>query len=426
MIPSLRALSPHLINLFFRGLSIGAKFLFTLYLGKEFPESILGQYGLFSTSILLFYLMLSFSFDGYAVREIVGKRHSQQITYIKDLFVFYLLSYLVFIPVIFAFFILDFLPISLLPFFLVLLFLEIFNQLFFILFVILQKPVIANLVLFFSQGIWIIFVLLLWLVAPQFQWTLKSIFMAWISGSIVAIAFSFARIRTIYADPVFKSIDWKWIKIGLSISPLIFLANLSYKVIEYSDRYLIELTLGLSKVGNYIFFSQTANLINTIINVTVIIVLYPRLITSFLQQDKLEFYRVRKMMYLRVLGLGIIVSMFEIMLIEYLLAWIGKQSFQSEVRTLYILLLGNILMNLSFIPHYCLYAMKKDKLLFLSTFLGAIINVPLSLLFITYIGISGAALSFAISFMIVWLLKESLLRRNLHLLEMEQNEAKFH
>ena len=102
-------------NLLFRGLTIGSRFFFTFFLGKQFSEEVLGQYGLFATSILLVYFVISFSFDSYGLRAILQKPEREQGAYIRNHFVFYLTSYVIFVgPIALIFLTLDILPAHLL------------------------------------------------------------------------------------------------------------------------------------------------------------------------------------------------------------------------------------------------------------------------------------------------------------------------
>lgn len=400
-----------------RAVTIGAKFGLTFFLGKEYSEEFLGEYGLFSTSIILCYFVLSLSFDSYALREVVQKTADQQFTYIRNIFVFYFIAFFAFAPLTILIFHLDLLRSDLLIYFLVLLFLETINQSFFALFTILQRPTIANLILFFSQGLWILFVFFTWYFTSIDLQSFESFLVAWIVSSAIASLYAFTTLKKIYRNSTVNSlIDWMWIRAGLSVSLIFFVTALSYKLIEFFDRYFIEFQLGPAKLGIYVFFSQMANLINTAINVMVIIILYPKLIESHFKQDTGAFIMFRNKMYLRVLFLGLCIGILEIMFINPLLQFLNKKSFENEVNILYILIFGNIAMNLSFIPHYCLYAFRKDSILLVTTVFGAFLSALLNLILIPIFGLSGAALATFISFSVVFLLKAFYLRKNLQTL----------
>ena len=400
-------------------MTIGSRFFFTFFLGKQFSEEVLGQYGLFATSILLVYFVISFSFDSYGLRAILQKPEREQGAYIRNHFVFYLTSYVIFVgPIALIFLTLDILPAHLLPYFLVLLLLETLNQTFFALFAILQKSLTANIILFFSQASWILIIFSIWFLLPELL-VFETFLVAWICGGLFTVGYALFQLRKLYASFSLGKIDWAWIKGGIAVSLIFFCSTLSYKLIEFTDRYFIEGSLGLSQLGIYVFYSQIANLINTVINTMVILMLYPKLITSYINHDVEGFLIIRKKMYLRVFGLGVCLALGEVLLIEFLLQWLGKKSFEQEISTFYILLLSNIIMNLSFVPHYCLYALKKDMQLLYTTIIGAVINILLNSILIPKIGISGAAISALCSFLAVWLSKAFALKNNLTLIKNE-------
>jgi O-antigen/teichoic acid export membrane protein len=395
-------------------LTIGSKFCFTFFLGKEYPEELLGEYGLFSTTILLCYFILSLSFESYGLREIVQKPVEYHLTYIRNLFLFYLISYAVFFPLTFLIFHFDILSYRLILFFLILLFLETSAQTFFVLFAIIQRSVAANIVLFFSQGFWIMFVFIFWYFDLFNVNALEQFLLVWIGGSAMANVYGYVTIRKIYKNfAVDKKIDWRWITKGLTISMIFFWSTLAYKLIEFSDRYIIELKLGTIKLGVYVFYSQIANLVNTVINVIVILILYPKLIENYVKHDLKAFVIIKNKMYNRIAILGISISLVEVILIQFMLDFLDKSSFRNELWTFYVLLGGNILMNLSFVPHYCLYALRKDMVILYSTVFGSLLNIVLNLVLIPAYGILGAAIATLASLFFVWLWKALYLKKSL-------------
>ncbi len=63
-----------------------------------------------------------------------------------------------------------------------------------------------------------------------------------------------------------------------------------------------------------------------------------------------------------------------------------------------MLILVAVILNISYIPHYILYAQKRDRVIILSTVSGAVINIMLNLLMIPMWGIIGAAIATGICF----------------------------
>lgn len=399
------ALLNYSLNLGIRGFTIGLKFLFALFLGRFYSDEILGEYGLFSTTVAFSFIILSLSFESYALREIIQKPKEYHLTYIRNLFLFFIISFLVFTPFFLIIFNNGLISTKLIFYFLSILFLETLCQVFFALLTILQKPVAANLILFFNQGSWIVVTFSIWFLKSEILVSIQDFLSIWILGGFVAAAYGFFFIRKLYLNSILYSVDWQWIRAGLSISIFFFCSALGYKVIEFGDRYFIGSILGNAKLGVYTFYGQIANLINTVINVTVVLLLYPKLMESYVSKDMDAFLSIKRKMTERVILIGFVLSIFAILFVQLSLAYIGKESFYQEIHVFYILLLSNLVMNLSFIPHYCLYAMKRDRILFYTTIIGSIASIIMNYALIPRFGIKGAALATFTSFVLIWVLK---------------------
>lgn len=393
------------LNLGIRGATIGFKFLFALFLGKFFPEEVLGTYGLFSTTILVSYLLLSLSFEAYALREILAKPKENQLTLIRNEAVYFLLAFAVYTTIGILFFNRGLISNELIIYFVIILLLETITQVCFSVFTILNKPTAANLIMFVSQGSWIAVALVVWYINPSTITEITDILKIWIIGGIAACLFGVTRIIAHYGSMKVDPIDWRWIRTGIRVSLLFFCALLGYKVIEYADRYFIEFMLDTSQLGVYIFFSQMANIINAVINVTVILMLYPRLIENYNQRDFVAYKVIKRKMYIRVLVISVGVGLGAFVFLKFALVYIGKESFSNHMEIFYILLVSNLAMNLSFITHYCMYAMRKDVALVITTVLAAAACLLLNYLLVPYYGIAGAATATCSSFSIAWVLK---------------------
>ena len=75
------------------------------------------------------------------------------------------------------------------------------------------------------------------------------------------------------------------------------------------------------------------------------------------------------------------------------------------------------MLNFSFIYHYVLLGLKKDKLLMNVTLVGAVVNVLLNMVLIPKYGILGAAYSSIIGFGIIFFLKFFSSKKNVKLIE---------
>lgn len=404
-----RSIFKHTTNLSIRGFTLVFKFLFALFLGKYFADDVLGQYGIFSTTILFTYYVISLNFESYGMRELIEAPIENHLSLFRNIILFFFISYL--ISGLLSFLInTEWLNGELVYYFFIILFLEVYVQLLFTFFVYIKKSLVANLILFISQGSWIALSLIVWKSGTCQFYSLNDFLIFWVFGSGLACVFGFVTIMTIYAWH-FKPIDWGWIRKGLGYSLIFFLSTLGYKIIELGNRYFVEFILGTSQLGAFIFYSQFANLINTFISVSVILEWYPKLLKSLLDKDFKLASKIRKNMYFKVVLIWLGISLVSLLFMQGALRIVHKEQFYSEVNAYYILLFTNLFLNLSFIPHYHIFGLKKDKQLLITTLIGTFISVILNFSLIPWIGITGASIATLVGFMIVWISKEYYLRK---------------
>ena len=75
-------------------------------------------------------------------------------------------------------------------------------------------------------------------------------------------------------------------------SSVFFISSLSFLVIQFSDRFMIDLFYGKKMVGVYSAYSQFVNAIDVFVFTAIIMVMYPKLIKLF--SNKKEYTKLFK------------------------------------------------------------------------------------------------------------------------------------
>jgi O-antigen/teichoic acid export membrane protein len=385
------------INLGLRAAGLGAKFILIVFIGKYFSTELLGVYGLFSTTITLSVLVLGLDFYTYNMRELIHTKDSNKPTMLRDQLVFHLLTYVFAVPLLLLIFLTDIIPIKYIFWFYLILVLEHFSQEFFRLFTTLSKPITANIILFVRTGLWIYVVVAVWIFGSSNFQTLESVFFGWAIGSGLSIGIATYFIIQQFKNQHLGKIQWKWIWTGIKISLPFMLSTIASKVIEFSDRYMINWWLGKDDVGVYTFFVNISNLINVLVFTSVIMIFQPRIIATFKNMGD-ELKTTKKSFFGQTIGATLLGAVFVLALIWPLLQFLNKNEFSSEINTFYILVVANLLLNISLVYHTFLYAIKKDRTILYITIVAALANFVLNFLLILPFGIIGAATSTAIAF----------------------------
>jgi len=382
-----------------RGTSILAKFGFTaLYF--RYSEAAFGEYSLVATTILLLVFVLGLDFYSYANRSVLESGTNTQ-RIIFNQFSLYLVLYVVLFPLVYLIFRLENFSQSYLWLFYFVLISEHLNFEFYRLLFIFKKPFAANINLFLRNGLWVIFAV--WQLYRYQSIDIETVLWYWLAGNLLALLYfliiSLGKRQKIDLEN-FKW-DKQWIVKGLIVSVPYILGTVSYKTIEFADRYMIDYFLDRKAVGVYSFFANMANVLNIVLFTVVISVLYPLLVEAILNKNTGKFQeifsRFRKEIYFYSIAMAVILSI----LLPILLIWIGKDAYLKQFYVFLLLIAGNFLLNLSFLYHYIIYAHRQDWKIFKATFLGALLNVILNIILIPLIGISGAAVATLISFAVI-------------------------
>lgn len=392
-------------NLAMRSLSLGARFLLILFLGKYFSTEDLGAYGIFFTTVTLAIFLLGLDFYNFSNREVLLAKKEDVLSMLRDQFVLYGIVYVVFLPLLLLLFFYNILPTSYLLFFYVILVLEHISQEFYRLFTILLFPIFANWLLFLRSGIWVYVLIIIWTGMSPNSFSLEHVWWGWIIGASISVVFGFLKIYNLYGKSNLKPIDISWIKSGLKVCMYYLIATISLKIIEFSNRYMLEYFCSIKTVGIYTFYNQIANMINVVIFTLFIMVIYPKFILAVNENNKLALMTIKKSLMKKVMLSSAILGLLLVIIIKPILYLINKDDFYNEINTFYVLILSNIVLNVSFVYHYMLYALKKDISIFVSTLVGALVSIILNIVLIKWLGILGAAIAILMSYIFISFLK---------------------
>lgn len=396
-----------------RGTGILGKFLLSFLITKKISLDFQGTFSLVSTTVTLLVLFYGLDFYVYSNKLIIQNKE-QATFYLKNNLFFYFSLYLVFTPLIYVLaklFLNDFsFSISLLV--LVVIF-EHLGQEFFRMFIALKRVYFANLLLFLRTGLWaILTVLYLWF-AEKIKISINDLLIVWAMSSGLTVALSFIIFPNV--KKLFKEkLDIKWIKKGVNVASQMFLATIFLKVIEFSDRYLIDYFYDKEYVGIYTFYFQLANLSNVIIFTLYISFLYPELINSIYVRNEVSTKRLQQEIRNKTIIVTIGLSLIYALLLPVLLRFVERPVLNNYSWLLYGLLLGNLFLNLSYAWHYSLIGYNREIKILKVTFIGFVFSLTLNLFLIKAIGIWGAVLSQILSGLLMFFLKRREAKIYLH------------
>lgn len=396
------------LNLLFRFMTLGAKMLLSFFVLKYISEADFGIYNLIAKTLTLSIVLLGLDFYTYSSRDILQGEKDEQGQKVRDQFAFYLLSYVVFLPLLSLVFFFELIEWEYIVWFYLLLVLDHFTQELYRVLLVFKKPVVASALFFIKVGLWILPLFALWILGYEKFMNINAILGFWTVFELIAILFGlFFFVKLPFKIDFKKAINWHWIKSGLLISLPFFIGTIASNVIEFSDIYMIKWHFGLAgdaQVGIYSFFVGMGNIVQMFVQSAILIVFAPKLLESF-SKDKKQFKILHKQMakqnILASVGISLVVFVFLYPLVQFL----GKTNIEANYNLIYLLVGAKVLFNISMIYHYHLYVRHQDKSIIISMVLAAIANVVLNLILIPIYGIYGAAIATFISFVMILTLK---------------------
>jgi len=394
------------INLLIRGLTLGGKFFFVIFLGKHLTDAQMGDWGIFTTSISLSLYLVGLDFYTYSTRTILEYPLADRGRFLRDQLIFYIISYAILFPLLYLLFAFNVIEAKMIFFFYIILLFEHLAQESYRTFVLFQKPIVANIILFLRTGLWSYLLLTAWFLHFDELKSLKSTLIFWIAGGASAIIVSLFFIFKLPFNSV-KGIpvNWDWIKKGIKVSLIYFIATISFKIIELADRYFIAYYHSRDMVGIYTFYASMANMIEIMIHTTTIIIFSPLLIDTFHRNNNEYQSTINRFAKSIVLYNLLAVALLSGIMYVVLVYVIQKQSYLTHLPSFILLAVAEMIFNISLIFHYILYVRKNDFAIVKATLVAAFTNILLNFALIPDWGINGAALSTLLSFVMLVLMK---------------------
>lgn len=367
-------------------------------LAKFLEPADVGLYGLLSATVSYVLMALGFDFYAYVTRELIAADHRQWASMLRDQTVFYGLTYSALLPLCLLLFWLGFLPWKLAVWFFPLLALEHVAQELNRLLVAISEPLWASIVLFVRSGAWAV-IAAFWMWLDPGQRTLEFVLGAWAVGVLAACLLGASRLRQFDRSSLRRAVDWNWIRKGIRTALPFVLATLSLRALYTVDRYWIEALGGLEVLAAYVLFVGIANAIMSFLDAAVFTFAYPALIASAHKGDQADFDRQMRRFTRQTMIVTAGLSAAALLCTGPLIDWLDRPSYTQQSSLVYWTVLAAALSGISMIPHYALYALRKDRPIVVTHllslpifFLGAFALIPVLGVMAVPAAMSGAFL----------------------------------
>lgn len=182
--------------------------------------------------------------------------------------------------------------------------------------------------------------------------------------------------------------------------PLIF-ASAFFAIYARIDQVMIKNMMDAESVGLYDAAVRVSELWYFIPHI-IIAGLFPTIINAKKTSEELYYKRTKKL-FLLILGISVCTALPTVFLSKYLIGIIFGAGFMGAVAVLQIYVWSNIGAALTALTQQLLIAENMTKILSSTAFFGMLANVILNVIFIPKFGITGAACSSLISYVVPFL-----------------------
>ncbi|MBN1211035.1 MAG: polysaccharide biosynthesis C-terminal domain-containing protein [candidate division Zixibacteria bacterium] len=384
-------LKTSITNLSLRGLTMVSKFILLLFIARYLSPEELGIWGLMNITLSISLLLVGLDFYVFNTREILAVDKTKYVVFIKNQLVFQLFAYLLFMPLLIGIFFVEVIPWQYAGWFYGLLILENFSQESIRLHIVLSRPTISSVILFLRSGAWVYAVIFFFYFEPDTR-HLPMAWLGWIIGASASMILSFLSLRNLpWRIALQTPVDWAWVKKGLKVSLPLLCSTISFVGIQNLDRYFLKYYYGESAVGIYTFHYSIANLVNIVIYTGLIMILFPKLVSSFQQEDYVKYRAVMKKMTIGIIGGIFILVLLTLVFINPVLQIMNKQIYTENLDILFLLLINVCLLVVAYIPHYALFVRKLDRSIIISNVCALVVAVCANFLLVPRFGLTGAA-----------------------------------
>ncbi|GKW31507.1 hypothetical protein PEC730217_02870 [Pectobacterium carotovorum subsp. carotovorum] len=342
-----------------------SRFLLMFAIAKYLPDTDMGLYGLITTTIVFSLYIVGLDFYIYSTRELIQTEKNKWGQLLKSQGGLVFLLYVIYIPIALLVFYNELLPWYIFPYLIVTLVLEHFCQECQRIIIADQKPLEANIGLFIRNGLWPLFLIPL-IYFNAIPHSLTSVLVAWIIGDVLAASFFIYIVYSIGISGWQHKINWKWIINGVKICSLFLIGTLALRFSSVAERYWLQDLTTIEIVGVYSFFIGISGVVSNFLDAGVIAFKYPRLIKAYANNNKEEYLKVKKDLAFQIVIWTAILVVISLLMVDFVLEFIGKSIYFEYKSIYYFTLASTVVSCISLLPHYELYAQKRDKIIIAS------------------------------------------------------------
>ena len=363
-------------NILLRLFTLGVRFLFVVVIAQLLTAEEVADYGYITAFVGYVIYIVGFEFYTYANRELIKAEENERFSIIFNQQVLYIALYICILPILYII-LMSFGFNEILA--LIICAISVFEHLcqeWNRILISIGKVNKATVVLFIRGGAWSIVVTLLMVLDIDAR-NLMYITVSWLISLIIAFLIC---IHDTWLIRQRIKIDIKWVYRGVASCFILFIASLASRGIVTFDRFFIGEVSDKSVLAAYTVYITISNALLSAIDAAVVSFLFPGVVRSAQKKNKELFYSALKDFTIKSLVVGAGFGLILIIGIELLVGYFSNSVYLDNLFLFKWILLVNLISVLALPCHLGLYSMKGDLEIMISSVVGFIFFLMVSII----------------------------------------------
>ncbi len=381
--------------------SLVMRFALIFALAAFLSPADVGTYGLVVAFVSYAVYVLGLDMYSYTTRQLASGDGAHRPRILFNHFTFLAIVMAVMVPASLVIFIFGFLPWSLAIAFLLVLITEHLGIEIDRLLISIGQQFRASIVIALRQGLLPLTSIALMAFAPTTR-QLSTVLALWITFNFAAIVVGASMLARETRGAGRLGVDWRWIIRGVAVSFPFLVATLLLRLLFTVDRQIVASAGGLDLAAAYTLSVTIAGGLTSLLAISVHQFAYPDLVRSATRQDWTGFNaRMRDLWRITlVLSAGAVLG--AIVVCIPLTRALGEPIYAENAAAIPSAMIAIAIYNISLVPHYGLYALHADRLIFVATVVSVVVffslvAVGVSSLWAVIISLACASLAMLIS-----------------------------
>ena len=339
------------------------KFLLVIFLAKYLEPEDVGAYGFLLATAASAAILLGADLYNYTHRFLVTDDLKERGRIASNFASSLAVSYFVALPLLLLLFWVGYIDTSYLLWFYALLVVDHISDELSRILIVLDKQLMAGFQLFIRSGVWVLLVIPAMHTYSELR-VINLVLGAWLSSSIVSVLFGAYCLRREFEFPTGFKVSFVWIKSAFSVGLIYMFSSVLVKALFSVDKFLLQQISGEDILGVYVFYFGISMGVMGLVEPAVFSFQYPRLLRAALGDDAKEFSKAIKSVFVNSVAILAILFFGLILTFSYMADFFGRDIYIHFKDDFVYVALVAMLFLLSKIPHFVLYALKKDKEIF--------------------------------------------------------------